>query len=660
MQTGVCGLAGYIRFDGQPAERGIVETMTAALAHRGPDDAGFYSDFSIALGFRRLAIMDLSDAGHQPMKSPDGRFVIIFNGEIYNYVELREELRGLGYDFRSSGDTEVLLRAYQAWGADCLARLNGMWAFLIYDRRRRTIFGSRDRFGVKPLYLYRADNAFLFASEIKGILASGLLPSAEVNWAVAARYLLLGQLDDYPRQTFYKEIEQIPPGTAFEITLPKGIREWLYWTLDGLDESSIDDAPERFVDLFEDAIRLRLRSDVPVGVCLSGGLDSTSIICSMARHRAVSSADLGLPLHAFSFVDEDFDESRYIHDTLQMACAVSHRLEIRPDRIWSATQEAIQFHDEPFHSATALMGFELMRLAKASGIKVVMNGQGADEAIGGYSPYFRDYWFSLFRSARFAHLAKSVVAYSRGRREHLLPLLGTIATRAAREALREIPLLRASARPLHLRKIRSGGWYSAQITGAYEYRSQAHPTSLRQSLINSVQGSWLRLYLRLEDRNSMAHSVEVRLPFMDYRLVSFVCSLPDDWKIRGPWNKYILRHAMKGRIPEAVRTRVDKFGFPVPIDRWFKTALHGPMNDLLSDARTRSRGLYNIDAVRRSLVWQKEGRLDAGASLYRLAQFELWLRSLESKGPSRRNMWRPSPYSTCIGLSPTHGPPLAR
>ena len=445
----MCGLAGFIRLDGQPVDSGIIEAMTAALAHRGPDDDGIYSDVSVALGFRRLAILDLSDSGHQPMKSPDGRFVIVFNGEIYNYVELRDELRTLGYSFRSTGDTEVLLHAYHAWGADCLARLNGMWAFLIYDRRRRMVFGSRDRFGVKPLYLYCENRTVLFASEIKGILASGLLPSVEVNWTAVASFLLLGQLENDPRQTFYKSIEQIPPGSAFEVGLYGGIHEWRYWSLGGTEGRPVDHAPERFFDLFEDAVRLRLRSDVPVGVCLSGGLDSTSIICSMARQRPASSQ----PLHAFSFVDKDFDESGYINDTLEMTHAVSHRLEIKPDTILTRTEQAIGFHDEPFHSATALMGFELMRLAKTSGIKVVMNGQGADEVIGGYYSYFRDYWFSLFCSARFMRLAQNLSAYSRGHQERMLPLLGAVATKAVRAPLKGIPYYRDAASQYHTRKI---------------------------------------------------------------------------------------------------------------------------------------------------------------------------------------------------------------
>lgn len=628
----MCGLTGILALTGGPAPAGAIEAMTDALIHRGPDDDGCFTEGAVALGFRRLAILDLSPAGHQPMISPDGRFVIVYNGEIYNYLELREELRALGHSFRSTGDTEVLLAAYRQWGPDCLERLNGMWAFLIYDRRDRRLFGARDRFGVKPLYVHRGRHCLLFASEIKGILASGLLPEVAVNWQVAARFLLHGQLDEAPRQTFYRHIEQLPPGTAFEVSAEGHYRDWSYWSLDGIEERPDPEAPERFFALFEDAVRLRLRSDVPVGVCLSGGLDSTAIICSMARQREAAGDDADDPLHTFSFIDRDFDESAYIADTLAQTKAVSHRLGVTPLEMWDRTVEALRFHDEPYHSSSAIMGFELMRLAKAGGVKVVLNGQGADEAIAGYPNYFWHLWDSLLSSGRLGTLWQALSAYTAAHGGRPSEIFSSVARRALGRSLRAIPLYREAARRRFRERLDETSWVSPQVAEACTHDpDEPERVSLGRSLIDSVEGNWLRLYLRVEDRNSMAHSLEARLPFLDYRLVSYVCSLPDEWKIRGPWNKVILREAMKGRMPESVRSRVDKFGFPVPIERWFRTDLHEPFQDLIADRRTRERGLYDIEAIERGIMRQKHERADIGSAFYRFVQFEHWMRLLDER-----------------------------
>lgn len=250
-------------------ERSAVERMADSLFHRGPDDSGIYLDASVGMGFRRLSILDLSEAGHQPMVTADQQYVLVFNGEIFNYVELRAELITLGYEFRSSGDSEVLLAAYREWGRECLAKLNGMWAFVIYDRRRRCLFGSRDRFGVKPLYVSRVDGVVQFASEIKALRASGYLRTG-INWKTAAAFLLEGRLDSQA-ETFYEGIEEIPPGSGFEVGLDGTWQQWLFWSLESLSPTIVENPADTFADLFEDSVRIRMRSDVPVGVCLSGG-----------------------------------------------------------------------------------------------------------------------------------------------------------------------------------------------------------------------------------------------------------------------------------------------------------------------------------------------------------------------------------------------------
>ena len=280
----MCGLVGMVALSGAKAEPSVIQQMSAVLRHRGPDDEGIYISGPVGFGFRRLSILDLSPAGHQPMFSRDRQIVLVFNGEIYNYIELRQALEALGHTFDSSGDTEVLLHAYLEWGRDCVNKLNGMWAFLIYDVQHGKIFGSRDRFGKKPLYRYRSGDFLFFASEIKAILASGYW-RGEANWKMVSQFLLYGdmtQLDDNP-QTFYTAIEQLPAGSAFEVDLQGEYHEWRYWSLADLSDSDVINPVQSFCEIFDDAVRVRLRSDVPVGIFLSGGLDSTAILCTWTK-----------------------------------------------------------------------------------------------------------------------------------------------------------------------------------------------------------------------------------------------------------------------------------------------------------------------------------------------------------------------------------------
>ena len=344
------------------------------------------------------------------MVSDDGRYVIIFNGEIYNYVELREELVDAGYRFRSTGDSEVLLNAYRHWGADCLPRFNGMWAFLVYDRTERSLFGSRDRFGVKPLFVHRDREQILFASEIKSIRASGLYRGG-VNWTVASRFLLEGHLDDSVA-TFYEGISAVPAGSAFQLDSAGTWRTWRYWDLNSLKSSNAEDPAREFADLFEDAVRLRLRADVPVGVCLSGGLDSTSILCAASRQRSESNQSATGPLQAFCYFASEFDESHYIADTLAMTNAALRDLHSDPRELWDSLRQMLWYQDEPVHTMTAAVGYHLMKLVASHGTRVVLNGQGADETIGGYSSYFSDYWGELLSRRRWLQACAEAKAFA--------------------------------------------------------------------------------------------------------------------------------------------------------------------------------------------------------------------------------------------------------
>lgn len=620
----MCGLVAVLNTDGRPAELALLKRMTDLIRHRGPDDEGHYLAGPLGLGFRRLAILDLSPAGHQPMSLPDAGLTIVFNGEIYNYLELRRELEGLGHRFRSSGDTEVLLRAYQQWGQQCLARLNGMWAFLVYDRRRNCVFGARDRFGIKPLFRYQDGAQVMFASEIKAIRDSGRV-RVDTNWQVAADFLVHGALAlDVGKASFYENIFSVGAGCAFELGLDGSYREWSYWSVAQIAPRRVADPAGEYAALFEDAVRLHLRSDVPVAVHLSGGLDSSAILCTAARMRAADGARD--PLQSFCFMDEAFDERRYIDATLAQAGARMEPLHATAQQIWDDLPQLLWHQDEPVHSMGAAVSFQLMKQTAARGVKVVLNGQGADETAAGYPAFFRHYWHSLMRAGRPLRAWSEMAAYVRWHGgdvgTHFRAQLGL----CLRNALSALPPYRALA----LRRARAAAATSPWLQD--EFCSHARPQlasrdpRLPAMIGNAVMVTPLPLYLRVEDRNSSAHSIEGRVPFLDYRLVELLFQLPENWHMRGHWNKYVQREAMRGRIPELVRTRVDKMGFPVPSRRWLCGALYGMLRDLLGSQAARERGIYNVPALLQTLERMKANEAEPAAPLFHFVEFELWCR----------------------------------
>ena len=617
----MCGFAGMVGFEGLPADKQAVDRMAASLFHRGPDEGGLYASRSVGLGFRRLAILDLTPTAHQPMISEDGQLVLVFNGEIYNYVELRLDLQSLGHTFKSTGDTEVLLHAYQQWGHDCLQKLNGMWAFLIYDRQRGRVFGSRDRFGVKPLFYYRTNRYALFASEIKGIRASGLYQGG-VNWKVASKFLLDGELND-DEERFFTDIHQLPPGTAFELDIEGHWKQWRYWSLRTIPSTDCKDPVQSFGELFEDSVRLRMRSDQPVGVTLSGGLDSTAIICMLAKLRNESEHDRVTALHAFSFMAKEFDESSYIADTVTQTQATVHRCQEGPRALWDKMATVLRFHDEPVHSLNAIVGFDLMRLAAKNGVRVVLCGQGADEVIAGYSSYFPDYWQMLIRQGRFGVAWNEIQLYTSRHGGSAWKCFLSSLGKVGITALHHIPAYHSLSVWRNQRKRQGNTWFSPELCRYFERDVPEYlDLSLNAIQMRDVEHAPLPLYLRIEDRNSMAHSVETRLPFLDYRLVSLAFNMAAHWKLRGPWSKHVLREAMRQRIPESARTRIDKMGFPVPNQKWFAQDLYEPMQDLLASQAVRERGIYNVSAIAHDLQRHRDGHTDVAHQLFNVAQFE--------------------------------------
>jgi asparagine synthase (glutamine-hydrolysing) len=620
----MCGFASIIgmRQTAPPPE--ALERMLKSIFHRGPDDDGRMVDGSVAFGFRRLSILDLSPAGHQPMYSPDGVLTIVFNGEIYNYLELREELCAFGHQFRSSGDTEVLLAAYRQWGQDCVTRLNGMWAFLIMDRSRRCLFGARDRFGMKPLYTAADGQYRLFASEIKAIRASGL-HHGRLNLSTCASFLHESRLDDTD-ETFFEGIAQIPAGHALECAFDGTLRTWPYWQIEGGESRPHHgDIAGEFAHLFESAVRVHMRSDVPVGINLSGGLDSTSILCAAARVNAAERAEGRLL--AFCYFDAAHDESTFIEATLRQTGAQLVRLQLTPEELWDSLPEVLGHQDEPVHAMSAVVGFHLMRLARDHGVKVVLNGQGADELLAGYSSYFHERWCDLVRVGHWVQARNEIERYAQAHGG-----AGQAAFRAVLSHVIKSPLHHLGPAALLRRRSRSQDairrdWLRPELAANLPDPGPPPIPSLRPALERSVRERPLPLFLRVEDRNAMANSVEARLPFLDIDLVSFASSLPDEWKIRGPWNKYVLREGMRDQIPEVVRSRLDKMGFPTSAGDWLRSVLYSRAQEVLGSREMRDIGFFDVPRLHRMLELHRLGQGDYGAAVFAAAQFCMWYKA---------------------------------
>jgi asparagine synthase (glutamine-hydrolysing) len=627
----MCGLVATVSFDGMPADPALLQRSSDVLSHRGPDDFGIATYGPVGFGFRRLAILDLSPAGHQPMELADGRLSIVFNGEIYNYVELRRELQALGHDFVSTSDTEVLLHAYDQWGTDCVSRFNGMWAFVIFDRRRARVIASRDRFGVKPLYRWTDGKRLMLASEIKAIIESGWY-RPDVEWTTVGRFLSYGHLDQDSR-TFFAGVDQIEPGSTLEIGLDGTTRQQRFWSIARLQDPPPDDPVGRFRELFEDAVRLRMRSDVPVGVCLSGGIDSNAIISMMATLRGPSAS---YPLQAFSYIPEQFSEAEYINASIKKTHAVLNELHTTPRELWDLMPRALWHYDEPVHSPTALIGYQLMRLARRAGVTVVLNGQGADEVNGGYHAYFPAHWADLMHSGRWLHASAEVRRYAQSQALSFSSTMGSAVGHWARRELRALPGFRALRQALHGDGAPpSAGWLTADFQRHVPPADRDGWTRpLAGVLAHGVERRPLPLYLRVEDRNSMSHSVEARVPFLDYRLVSLAFSLPGEWKLRGGWNKYLVREALKGVIAENVRTRTDKMGFPTPSKEWWGGPWFEPMMDVLQSRALRESGVCRTDVVIENLRRHQQGQVDVSGQLFRIAELAMWLDQVKRPGES--------------------------
>jgi asparagine synthase (glutamine-hydrolysing) len=625
----MCGISGVFRFDRPdvPGEDGVaLEQMSAVQRHRGPDDSGLGVYPRCALASRRLSILDLSPQGHMPMLGGDGRLALVHNGEIYNYVELRAELRARGHRFRSDGDTEVILRAYQEWGDACVERLVGMWAFALVDLDQQTLLLSRDRFGIKPLYTHQTPERLVFASEIKAIVAylrargEPLSP----NEASIATYAATGLVDGL-EDTFFAGVKRLPAATITRVSAD-GVRFRRYWHLPSRaaelagslnGSASSPDVFGRIERALDEAVRVHLRSDVPVGVCLSGGLDSSAVVGLAARHVP--------EVRTFTVYFGDgpeFDERPHARAVQRRFGALASEQEVRPDDLLGTLQRIVWHLDEPSLALGVLPQWHVMELAHHR-VKVVLDGQGGDEVFAGYTNYLPQHLYA-------------VLAARPGRFPIELAGIGRV---------HGWPRARAAARSAVAMRVRRPVPPSSRTTPdgrllAPELRRLADVSHAEWRLWPRVFDDWLTnvLYweltrtrlpalLRYEDRLSMAFSVESRVPFLDHRLVELAFALPGGLKVHSGWSKYALRRALEPLLPGTVVWRRDKKGFPTPIGRWLRDGRGAAALALLREPDRRTRHLFPAAALGPEIEAHCAGRADRSWQLWRALSTELWLRA---------------------------------
>jgi asparagine synthase (glutamine-hydrolysing) len=598
----MCGIAGQFCFDGGAPDRDLLERMSGQLIHRGPDGAGTEIRGSTGLVHRRLAIIDLSDDGLQPMTSEDKTLWLVFNGEIYNYIELREELIGKGHHFQSQSDTEVILHAYEEWGTGCLQRFNGMWAFALWNERTQQLFCARDRFGIKPFYYTEINGSFLFASEIKALLSHpdvGKRPDDEI----LGTYLAWG-VQDHSARTMFDGIFQLKPAHALIVTREGAHTPYQYWNV--TVNSTVRSEPtkgaesDRFLDILRDATRIHLRSDVAVGTCLSGGIDSSTLavlINNLIREEAPASVSDRQKTFSVVFTDKRFDESRYIDEIVNVTGVDSHRIEPVPEQLRDDIDRLVWVQDEPFGSLSIYAQYCVMRLAQKN-VKVVLDGQGADELLAGYLAYQASNIRGLVHSFQAGKALREITGSLMVHRSFFSSALRQLLVRRTRRNL-----LTVSVPPV-----------------------DRYAGSLSEVLRRELCSTNLPALLHYEDRNSMAFSLESRVPYLDFRLVEYIASLPLDQKVRNGVTKIVLRNAAKGIIPESIRCRMDKMGFVTPEEIWMRETLCPLVLDVLGSDSFRARPYWRADEVMTDYRAFVEGKSAYSPEVWRILCTEIWLR----------------------------------
>ncbi len=630
----MCGICGIVAIRGRKSPGRDLEAMSRVLRHRGPDDQGSLVSGSVALGFRRLSIVDLS-GGHQPMRNEDGTVWIVFNGEIYNHLELRPDLEQRGHRYATKSDTETILHLYEEYGEDCVHRLQGMFAFAIWDARRQRLFCARDRLGIKPFYYAIVGDRFAFASEIKALFE---LPDfrPQLNRRALPEFFAFGYLSS--EETLFEGVRKLLPGHCLRIDLEaqdKNPKVKPYWDLDiSPSESSLSESDyiAQFRDLFTETVRAHLMSDVPVGVFLSGGLDSSSIAAVMADLRKE-------PIQTFSvgYAEDKYSELSYARQVAKHIGAEYNELILGPEEFFASLPQVIWHEDEPLVWPSSVALYYVSRLAREK-VKVVLTGEGGDEIFAGYLKYRVTLWnaragplYRKFVPGPLQQLAQKTLSAE---------LIPDWARRKLRHSFLYYP---DSFEKIYFDNFYSvfpqdqqSGLFTSELTeelcdiNAYVNSMRFFPSSgsngnLLNQLLYLDTKTYLVELLMKQDQMSMATSIESRVPFLDHKLVEFAARLPARYKVRAFSGKYLLRRAMAHRLPPEVLRRSKK-GFPTPIRPWLRNQLVDKLSAVLTDGRMAERRLIKASYVQQLLQADRRGDSHATEGCWRLLNFELWNR----------------------------------
>jgi asparagine synthase (glutamine-hydrolysing) len=608
----MCGIAGIVKLKNTSIRLSeSIRLMTQAIRHRGPDGEGFmfanthevatagsnetpkstfeggyqYSpsknieeinnNFSLTFGHRRLSIIDLSPAGHQPMCTPNKQLWITYNGELYNYLELREELKQKGHHFLTQTDTEVILNAYLEWGSDCLSRFNGMWAFVIYDRTKNELFGSRDRFGVKPFYYYRDADVLAFASEQKALVKLPFIKTG-INQKAVFDFFVKNEIE-MQEEGMFQNILELFPSHAFQFNLQTNQwKSWKYYSLKANESSEtfnstlLPEITERTRQLLVNAVALRLRSDAPIGSCLSGGIDSSSIV-GIINHLLSQNASINvgsqLKLFTASFKNPEIDESNWAKMMVDQTKAQWNQSFPTSTELLKDLGDLIYSQDVPIWSTSTYAQYRVMQSAKENGIKVVLDGQGGDELFAGYSHHHLYHWKNLLKNLKVAEALKEMKT-----QDSLLNVTGAYIKKYLKEdAVKSLPAaLQMQLNHSYFNDLR---YLNADFLKANQSQlnisNENKINSLNGMLANEFYNTRLKTYLKCEDRCSMWHSVESRTPFADdINLIEYGFQIPGAYKIHNGITKFILREAAQNYIPVAIKNRKDKMGYNIPHNQW--------------------------------------------------------------------------------------------
>ena len=630
----MCGIAGIVavdRLDQDAPSRAL--RMRDIITHRGPDEAGVHCDAQAALAHRRLSIVDLR-TGQQPLSNEDGSVWVVFNGEIYNHADVRGELEQRGHAYRTKSDTETIVHAYEEWGEECVHHFRGMFAFAIWDAPKRRLLLVRDRLGIKPLYWCRTSDALLFGSEVKALLASGMI-EAEPNYAVLPEMLSTRYTSG--EDTLFKGVRKLLPGHL--LVFENGnVATKQYWDVPrrsaenlGASLSGERNVVARFRELLEESVRLRLMSDVPLGMFLSGGIDSSAIAALMARM-------IDRPLQTFSvaFKERSFNELEYAREVAHAIHANAHEIVIDDRDFFGALPKLVWHEDEPIAHPSSVPLYFVSALARQH-VTVVLTGEGSDELLAGYGKYPR---VALNWKAGGVYERMVPTALRGSIARGIVPRLPARLARYARRSfigmdrspeamfydnfaairlgdLQQLlaPDLRPTATP--------GEAYGASMS--YFNALNGTSTFLDRLLYSDIKTYLVELLMK-QDQMSMAASLESRVPFLDHKLVEFAATLPDEWKLQGWTTKRILREAMKGVLPASILNR-PKMGFPVPFAAWTRGGWNAVVRDVLLDRRARERGILEPHAVDTLLRAHAAGRTEGGDHIWALFNLELWHRT---------------------------------